>query len=656
MDLFSLPPELISSTVKTLTDQELNDFCKTFNKQAQQFCEDHIYTNYFLTERYGENLFLPVTPTNGYEKLLWYQAIYGSSLASAHLVHPDYACIQALKLRNDVVYDKYKEYTSEGGKIASLPYLIKAGKFEDYFEHLTLAPEKVGYFFDLPAPIVKRILTETDLLSDFDTMEMYPEYLNERIVDNILTYGRELFEDYVIEDLEELKNLKPYQYPNSMIAEKILYAYENNDVDYLNKHVTDVEEFFIPQYITADLFKKIPHTFDMMKAVIAWNRWDLYKLIGEFEEDRAKALVVLYQQPSHLSPIGLEIMYKLHPNDFGVERLESLGGYEQLIQFYNKRALPIPYGTLQSDLSIELALENPLYLTRKYILHQADKLYVPNAILKPLHDNMVNIPIKYYVLSSNIGRIAQLAAGVSSGKLAIKFYGQSINDDETPLAQMSGEYDFLTVYNTAVSYGTNMVLSKMIDEGISLKKLQGIVPKDYDLRYAGIESLGKKKLTPEAFDSKEDFLLPKDVMQVIWVKTFINKPLLKDIIARYGKLNDKQGEAVLYQIARKSNVDKNLIVAMLSKATLEKLVPITISYSIQEYNNIPEWIKIFQKQTNLKPNLEYYVLYYNAISIYGLSIMSKIYKWIDIAKLLREMLKDWRVPKHTKDFIQSILD
>lgn len=266
---------------------------------------------------------LPYNETDPAKRKLLADAIYGSSLAGALLVHPDYACIQALKFNNRIVWERYNSYTSNSFKSKIAKYAALAGNLQIYLEYFD--PKYIEDWFDQDANEDFVANTKQIPASQIDQLR----YLTPNKIANISKYGSGHFTPELIAGIKSLKGQK--------LTEELYNTLEFVDQD--EKHVykgllrsnPKYDEYMVASYVgyrylPADFFRRylveagqwLNLTY-IIKAVWMWNRWDLWSILLQYHDPRIVQVSEMLKQDmtlGYLSTITLSILYNWNPQEF----------------------------------------------------------------------------------------------------------------------------------------------------------------------------------------------------------------------------------------------------------------------------------------------------------------------------------------------------
>lgn len=624
-----LPDDALVEILMDLDPDSLEAFCGS-SKRLKRICRDRAYSE--LTK----DAILPYKEMDPYKRYLITVAIYGSSMRSAALVHPDYACIQAVKFDNEAVFERYYPFTTNRGKV----YIsTTAGKFarSKYFKEKRLTNDTLIHWFAQtvtdPAAF-EASLREARLINfQYHDISLY----NETIRTNIINYGSKYFTPALIESLKD----------NTFDPTHTI------DPDYPYKHIKNTAV-----------------------KVMAWNLWHIP--IDDISED------ILQQGAEtigHLSALSLPIIYLRKSEVFFQNNSLSRQGYLPFLRFINRFELPPRYNTVNNATELSVALRNPLliqaYKTSEIVYGSYDT--TDKVFIDPYYEHKVTRPNNYYILNGSFGIIIQQAA-LSTWALNRSFiYGEDARVDDTPLGHYKDGKPYAHVYSQALAYDNYIAAAQNINmnNGTEHGLIREILRKAGPILLPGTNSnpppgfegilIGDQLSSAARFmigTGKYTTSYPSGKFQVddTDLKILVARRYIEDSnYNRAFKVGIPNPTMLIHQIAgsfdyiRKDEMEK--ILGLLSQTDIEKLIPAAISLTMlltrNELSLFYDWLRASGKDYSV--NTDYLIKYYDSICLYGLSFMARTCNLQSLCNSLLAVLESTLVPQRIKLVIQEYL-
>lgn len=496
--LNNLPSETLNLVLQELSSDQLIEVCSLVDKRVKSVCYKET-----IPQRLAkyQNLALPYDEQDSLKRLILTEAIYGSSMAGAKLVHPDWACAQAIKFGNNEVFDVYYKYVTSdfeldlfAAQAGDVSKYHSKGYFDYWFDRpMTGPPPTQDIEFNIGEKIIRDEVT----------------FISPLIIKNIVAYGKGIYTDRVIKGLRPFVN-KPVTNDNYDQIAPVLNPLSDKFSHLLR--FNDMSEFMTTnpkigygnyQFISAELFETYIQNPEnkinlgpIVSGIWSWNRWDLWSILNQYHPvEKFQSNIMQESWPGHLSMLTLPIIYSLSPELFERKQLYlSRKGYYPYIKFCNKNNLPILVGATEKS-TVALLFENKWYYENT-VNKKSNILPVRVDTLNLLDSapqfKSVDIPSAYYVSENTFNRLAQLAAA-DLDILPGKFYGPTY---PVPTTMISG-----VEWPAGAYYAHTFSLERLFrnknnlpkSEAATLLKELGPVLAGGDLKYIG-ELMGKDSL------------------------------------------------------------------------------------------------------------------------------------------------------------------
>lgn len=679
--------ELNVEVIKNLPVDDMNKYCQLVSKDINNICNETVYRD--QQKKYGiynlpfEDTRLPYDEPDPFRRAILEQAIYGSSLLGAELVHPNYACVQAIRENNMNVYNKFIPFVND---IEIIGYWAAQYRRFDLFKPLyKIKPSVITYWFDIVLVAQEEITLFEEQLGQLTVVTKLNEILpvlEPNLIENILLYGIKFYGVGVINFLEQVQNLSPYEYPDGIFdfftpMNKLYYAYRTGDKDMITELLLQyelfVKEFF--DQVTWEQFELIMEdgpSYYHLHLAWSWNRWDFYRklIIMDPELIESNNLKSVMYNPDSLSRLTLEIIYAISGTKYiGRNFNPDDNGYLPYIKFCLTKGIKVNPEPVRTWALLDYAIKDPNRdkSLKLKLVDEDDKdswWYFPKSFMSSQN----TLPKAFYVSSEPEGRILQLAA-INAPQLHLKYFGHNISQDSTPLAQLIYPNNYTTkeIVETAQVYDNYMAVYN--EEGLE------DVPKgeiyysnsDYErLENDVVKKQGRNVVLMEMFEKDLKQRGYKYAVRKYKIKSNIKFLLARDVIQQkneieleqlYKKIPDAQAFYLIPIAAQYLETLFTVKSGFFSNKSLNGLVPAAMALGFSKpMNYLTEFLKWLKRVDFVaEPAYEYFEIYYSSICLVGLVFLQKLYTPRQITSILQYMLNSDKVPAQTKQFISTYL-